>query len=320
MKVGSVNNFNLYTQKSNFNNNLQRPVSNAGVSEVSFAGSDDKRANRRMRDAIIAMSMLAASASPILTSCDVDDYGYARAEAHAWAGVGNYVDSTQCSHPSDTLIHWFWKYERPLPLDSLYNNFQNWDIDGTEGNKLDSLAKRNIIHYEGTREWEYNTREIGDMNILESQPNTILVYDTEIKDYKGNHEAYGKKVLRIPTTNFTIKTKDGRTLHSPKGLFVEDYVNEFDEKGASILDCKLVSRVFCQTNGDTLRVAKRQGAAEFVEKGSVSKGYLGGNSVLLKNLIGKYPTDDHIVDMKIDAINDMELRAKYVYEMDKKNN
>lgn len=318
MQIGSINNFNVTAPRA-YSNNVKPQNINATVSEVSFAGNDDKKSKKAMRDAVIAMSMLAATASPLLTSCDIDDYGYVRTEGHAWAGVGYYVDSTRCTHPSDTLIHWFWKYDRPQPLDSLFNNFQNWDIDGTDGNKTDSLAKRNVIHYEGTREWEYNSKEIGDMNILESSKK-VLVYDTEIKDYKGEHVAYGKKVLRIPSSNFTITTKDGRTLNSPKGLFVEDYINEFDEKGGSILDCKLTSRAFCQTNGDTLMVAKRKGTSEFVEKGSASKGFLGGNTILLKNLIGEYPTDDHIVDFKVDAINDMELRAKYVYEMDKKEN
>ena len=153
------------------------------------------------------------------------------------------------------------------------------------------------------------------MNILESSRN-ILVYDTEIKDYKGNHESYGKRIFRVPSGSFTITMKDGKTIHNPKGLFVEEYENETDEKNASIFDCKLKSRAFIQTNGDTLNVARRSGTSEYVERGSASKGYLGANSVLLRNLIGQYSTDDHYVDFKVDAINDKDLRLKYVEAMD----
>ena len=205
-----------------------------------------------------------------------------------------------------------------MPLDTLNNNFDNWDIPGVDPIWRDSLARRNIIHYEGTREWEYGTREIGDINVLESSKK-ILVYDTEIQDYKGNHESYGKRVLRVPSANFTITTKDGVTLNSPKGLFVEEYENEFDEKAGSILDCKLKSRAFVTTNGDTLNVAKRKGSSEFVETGKVTKGYLGANSILLRNLIGQYSTDDHYVDFSVEAVEDKRLRAMYVEAMDKKD-
>ena len=153
------------------------------------------------------------------------------------------------------------------------------------------------------------------MNILESSKK-ILVYDTEILDYEGNHETYGKRVFRIPSGSFSITTKDGRTLHNPGGLFVEEYENETGEKDGSIFDCKLKSRAFVQTNGDTLNVAKRNGTSEYVETGNVSKGYLGANSILLKNLIGEYPTEDHYIDFSVEAINDKELRLRYVKAMD----
>ena len=98
---------------------------------------------------------------------------------------------------------------------------------------------------------------------------------------------------------------------------VEEYENEFGEKGGSILDCKLKTRAFVSTQGDTLNVARRKGTSEFVETGKVAKGYLNPkNSILLKNLIGTYPTDDHYIDFKVEAINDKELRAKYVYAKD----
>lgn len=312
MQVNSIRNYNVSTPNSvNFENK------SAKMSDVTFVGEKkDNKVMKAARDLAIASMFLVPVASSTLTSCD-DDYGYARAEAHAWAGIGHYVDSTHCSHPADTIIKWWYAWDRPQPLDSLNNNFDNWDIDGVDDNWRDSTSNRNIIHYEGTREWEYGTKEIGDINVLESSKK-VLVYDTEVQDYKGNHESYGKRVLRIPSGNFTIKTANGVTLHSPKGLFVEEYENEFDEKNGSILDCKLKSRAFVQTDGDTLNVAKRKGTSEFVETGKVTKGYLGANSILLRNLIGEYSTDDHFVDFKAEAVEDNKLRAMYVYEMDKK--
>ncbi len=63
---------------------------------------------------------------------------------------------------------------------------------------------------------------------------------------------------------------------------------------------------------------EERGTSEFVETGKVAKGYLGANSILLKNLIGDYPTDDHFVDFKVEAVNDNELRKRYVEYMDKR--
>ncbi len=316
MRVSSINNYNCQKTNQNFSNNLGLQNENklSAQPNVYFTG-DDKKASRAMRNTILALCMLPAAGSMVMSSCD-DDPAYAYEEANANANAEVSIDTTGYHHCGDTIIQWYYKYQRPLPLDTLMNNFHNWDIDSTDIDLNDSTAKRNIIHYEGVREWEYNTREIGDMNILESTPKNNLVYDTEIVDYKGDHISYGKRIFRIPTSKFTITTKDGRTLHSPKGIFVEEYENDFDEKGSSILDCTLKSRAFCQTNGDTLNVAKRKNSNEFVETGKVAKGYLGANSILLKNLIGEYPTDDHVVDFKIEAINDKELRLKYVKAMD----
>lgn len=317
MQVNSISNLLYSSKKITAANNSNVANSNANLENVSFSGDDKKKPSKAMRiarDAAIAAMFLSPVAGS-MTSCEKLE-GYAYAEAHAWAGIGHYVDSTQCTHPTDTLIKWWYDWDRPWPLDSLYNNLQNWDIDGTDGDKNDSLANRNIVHYEGTRDWEYGTREIGDMNVLESKKK-ILVYDTEFLDYKGNHESYGKRVLRLPSSNFTITKADGTVLHNPGGLFVEEYENEFDEKGGSILDCKLKTRAFVSTQGDTLNVARRKGTSEFVETGKVAKGYINPkNSILLKNLIGEYPTDDHYIDFKIEAINDKELRAKYVYAKD----
>lgn len=320
MQVNSITNYNCKTPTRIFSNNLksQEPVSNPTEQNVYFTGND-KNGSKAMRNTILALCLLPTAGSMVMTSCDPDPvfaYAESNAEANADANAEVTIDTTCYNHPGDTIIKWYYKYERPLPLDTLMKNFQNWDIDSTTIDMNDSTAKRNIIHYEGVREWEYNSREIGDMNILESTPKTNLVYDTEIVDYKGDHISYGKRIFRIPTSSFTIETKDGRTLHSPKGIFVEEYESDSDEKGSSILDCTLKSRAFCQTNGDTLNVAKRRGSNEFVETGKVAKGYLGANSILLQNLIGQYPTDDHVVDFKIQAINDHELRLKYVKAMD----
>ena len=313
MQINSIKNYSLTTpNKLNSTNNIDNKMS-----DVAFVGQKkDSKAMKAARDLAIA-SMFLVPVATTVTSCDDDHYGYAHAEAYAWAGIGHHVDSTVCSHPSDTLIKWWYAWDRPQPLDSLYNNLDNWGIDGTGENWADSLANRNIIHYEGTREWEYGTKEVGDINVLESSKK-VLVYDTEILDYKDNHESYGKRVLRIPTSNFTIVTSNGDILRSPGGLFVEEYENEFDEKNGSILDCKLKTRTFVTTNGDTLNVAKRKGTSEFIETGKVAKGYLGANSILLRNLIGQYSTDDHYVDFKVEAVPDDKLRAMYVYAMDKK--
>ncbi len=315
MQISQINNFRMSSPRPLAKANSTKPA----MQDVAFTGDDKKKSSRAMRAArdLAIASMFLTPVASSLTSCDKDDYGYVRVEVNAWAGIGSYIDSTSCNHPTDTIIKWWYDYQRPLPLDSLLNNMGNWGIDGADGNMNDSTSKRNIVHYEGTREWEYGSREIGDMNIGESSKH-ILVYDTEIKDYKGAHESYGKRVLRFPSGSFTIKKEDGSVLKSPKGLFVEEYENEFDEKNGSILDCKIKSRAFVQTNGDTLNVARRKGTSEFVETGKVAKGYLGANSILLKNLIGDYPTDDHFVDFKVEAVNDNELRKRYVEYMDKK--
>ena len=310
MQVNSIRNYNISTPN---NVNLENKTTN--MSDVTFVGEKkDNKALKAARDLAIASMFLLPVATTTLTSCEDDGFAYARAEA--WGGEG-YVDTLGCNHPADTIIKWWYAWERPMPLDTLNNNFANWDIPGVDPKWRDSLANRNIIRYEGTREWEYGTREIGDINVLESS-RKILVYDTEITDYKGNHESYGKRVLRIPSGNFTITTKDGVTMRAPKGLFVEEYENEFNEKNGSILDCKLKTRAFVTTNGDTLNVAKRKGTSEFIETGKVAKGYLGANSILLRNLIGQYSTDDHYVDFTVEAVEDKKLRAMYVEAMDKK--
>ena len=314
MQVNSVRNYNISTPNKL---SVQNKANN--MSDVSFVGEKkDNKALKAARDLAIA-SMFLLPVAGGFTACDDDDlcHAYVKTEGYSDAGIGHHVCIDSCKHPVDTIVKWWYAWNRPQPLDSLANNFDNWEIPGLDDRLTDSLAKRNIIRYKGTREWEYGTKEIGDINVLESSKK-ILVYDTEITDYKDQHLSYGKRVLRIPSGNFTITTKDGETLYSPKGLFVEEYENEFGDKNGSILDCKLRSRAFVQTNGDTLNVAKRKGSAEFIETGIVAKGYLGANSILLRNLIGEYSTDDHYVDFEVEAVEDNKLRAMYVYAMDKK--
>jgi hypothetical protein len=315
MQVSSINNYNLCAPKKAVQNN--KSTSTPNVQNVAFTSKDSNNNYlKAARNAGIAMVFLLPTTSA-LTSCD-EFWGHTYAKAQVSEGNNvTVIDTMTCNHPTDTIIKWYYDFNRPMPLDTLMNSFQNWDIEGAEGNKNDSTAKRNIIHYEGTRDWEYDSREIGDINLLEANNDPrILIYDTEVLDYKGNHQAYGKRVFRIPTGNFTITKEDGTVLNSPNGLFVEEYASDNDEKNASIYDCSLKTRAFVSTAGDTLNVARRKGTNEFVETGKVTKGYLGANSVLLRNLIGEYSTDDHYLDFKVDAINDEELRQKYVHEMD----
>lgn len=318
MQVQSIQNYS-----TGFNNKLisksNSPVQQtSAANQVAFGRYEEPegiKGSNGYKNLIYGLMMLGAigSGSAALQSCDDGD-------AYAYAHVSitmTPLDSLccQCHCSRDTIVKWYYGFNRPIPLDSLYHNFHNWDIDGTDGDKDDPNAKRNITHYEGTREWEYNSKEIGDIRLTESSKN-ILVYDTEIKDYKGNHESYGKRVFRVPTSSFKVTTEDGDTLYSPKGFFVEEYENATGDKDASILDCSLKTRAFVTTNGDTLNVAKLKGTNEYVETGKVAKGYLGANSILLKNLIGMYPTDDHYSDFKVTAVDDETLRQQYVKDMD----
>ena len=225
-----------------------------------------------------------------------------------------YVDTGSYHHTTDTIVKWKENYVRPIPLDSLIHDLDIFGVDSTDVDYKDPDAKRNIIHWEADREWEYNTKEIADMNVLESSKK-ILVYDTEIKDYKGRHESFGKTVFRIPPALVKVQTANGAQ-RAMKGLFIEQYENNSDDKNASILDCKLVSRVFVQTQGDSLKVFVPDANGIYKEDGAIAKGYLGKNSVLLRNLIGEYDTDDHLVDMKVSVVDDETLKNLYVRKRD----
>ena len=229
-----------------------------------------------------------------------------------------YVDTGSYHVTHDTIIQWKDNYVRPIPLDTLMKNLSSWGIDGTAGaNIFDGNTNRNIIHYVGTREWEYNNREIGDMDVLNSSKN-VLIYNTEIQDYKGRHLSYGKTVFRIPTSSFTLKTEDGKVLNSPKGFFVETYKNPSNNQNVDILDCEREQQFFCQTDSknNVIRVYSKNEDGYFVEDGSASKGYLTGSTILLKNLIGRYDTDDHFVDVHVSTVDDETLKDLYVRRRD----
>lgn len=315
MQINSIHNYGI-SSNNRLNNKIVNKQ-NPNMQQVAFGNSeeDGTKGSNAMRNLIYGLMMLGAAAgTPVLTSCD-------DGHAEAWAKVEinmTPLDSLKqdCNCSPDTIEKWYYGFRRPFPLDTLFNNMKNWGIDGAQDLRCDPKANRNIIHYEGTREWEYGSKEIGDINLTESADPRVLIYDTEIQDYKGNHESYGKRILRIPTGVFYVQRKNGEELLSPKGCFVEEYENPFDRKGGSVLDCNLKSRAFVQTNGDTLNVARIGDSNVFVETGKVAKGYLGANSILLQNLIGIYDTDDHYVDFKVDAVNDEELRKKYVKDMD----
>ncbi|MBE7712402.1 MAG: hypothetical protein E7Z87_01510 [Cyanobacteria bacterium SIG26] len=303
MRVNSITNYNLDTIKSSVKNNK---INNNIQKDITFT-ADDKNASKALRNTIIGC-MLLPVAGGVVTGCD--DY------VDAYAHVEITGDSIP-SHKKDSASIWRETFARPIPLDSIYNNFDNWAFG--DGDKNDPKSNRNIIHYEGTREWEYMTREVGDINLTDFPNNkNVLVYDTEIFDWKGNHESYGKQIIKIPQTSFTLTTKDGKTLYSPKGFFVEHWENDLDEKGASLNNHTKISSAFCQTNGKVLNVAKLGEGNNYIQTGSVEQGYLGDNSILLNNLIGVNPTDDHYTGVDIKTVNDSTLREIYVDQMMKK--
>lgn len=319
MRICSINSYNCNTPKRT----LSAPKPQSAVqNNVNFTGEDNRKSSlSKTKGAVIGLCLLPL-ASGIVTSCDEEPV-YANAQVGVEKG-----DSIQHSDTivdrwehTDTIKNWRNNFQRPIPLDSLFKNFGNWGF--VDGDMNDPKSNRNIIHYDITREWEENDREIGDMNYLQSaRDKNVLVYDTEIKDYKGNHKYYGKSVIRIPDESYTVTTKDGSVLRSPKGFFVESWRSNSDRKGADFTSCTPLTRDFCVTVGDSLRVAKQTGNNEFQLTGSVGKGYLDDKSILLKNLIGIYSTDDHLRNVEIKAVNDEALKDNYVEAMKeyRKNN
>ena len=322
----------------------EQPVPAEGQTKsIYFGNNDNGKAMRRGTMAVLIPLSVLAGMSSASCSRDDDAFAYAKAEAIVKGNdtirfsdsiVDNtptkrdtvfidrtkydtvYVDTGSYVHDVDTIILWKDNYQRPIPLDSLMKNVENWGIDGSEGADInDGNSPRNIIHYVGTREWEYNNQEIGDMDVLNSSKN-VLIYNTEVRDYKGRHESYGKTVLRVPPQNVKLENAEGFVLNNPKGLFLEFYSNNSNDKNADILDCKLEKRFFVQTQGDSVRVYSQNDEGIYVEDGAAAKGYISENSVLLKNLIGRYDTEDHYVDAHVTAVDDETLKNLYVRKRD----
>jgi len=307
--------------------------------------------SKALKNAVLATLFLPI-AGTVATSCnkdddvsrvDVRDSVYASAYAYAYAGdtvrsqghhCGDscachngrdtvfvdrtnwdtvYVDTGSYHHDTDTITLWKDRYERPIPLDTLAKHTTDWDIDS-----IDTVGRRNIIHYEYTRPWEYNTRVIANMNQLESSYNkNVLVHDVEVKDYKGNHKYYGKEVRRIPEFPVTLEYYNGGHVDTDKGMFLELHRNKGDRKNASIFGgTTLQARFFLQTAGDSVKVFREDENGIFVEDGRMAKGYLGKNTILLKDLIGEYSTEDHLTDVNIVAVDDETLKDAYVRKRD----
>ena len=234
------------------------------------------------------------------------------------------VDTGSYHVTHDTITKWIDKWQKPIPLDTLYKWTNILDVDGKDPSRI------NVVNYRGAREWEYGESFIANINLLESSKN-ILVYDREDLDWTGKHTGWGKDVYRIPTTSFKIKTYSGKTLNSPKGIFYETYSNPYDNK-SSIYDNNLVQRYFLQTNGRTVNVYSYDPETGlYREDGKLDKGYLDksavGSNILLTDLIASdpsikwgtdpdYSTEDHIVGAKVVTVNDEELKSMYLRARD----
>ena len=319
MRICSINNYNCATPNRTLKNNVKQ--NETMQNSVNFTANDDKRSPlSKTRGAVIGLCLLPI-AGGMVSSCEKDSvYTYANVSATPGNTENSDTVIYRWEH-ADTIKQWRDDFRRPIPLDSLFKNFGNWGF--VDGDMNDPNSDRNIIHYDITREWEENEREIGDMNYLQSARDiNVLVYDTEVKDYKGNHKYFGKSVIRIPDEKYTVTTKDGRVLPSPKGFFVESWKSNSDKKGADFTSCTPLTRDFCVTVGDSLRVAKQVGDNEFELVGTVAKGYLDDKSILLKNLIGMYATDDHLRNVEVKAVNDSILKDNYIEAMKeyRKNN
>ena len=342
----SLNSYNLSTprimpMRKNNNSSVsasQQSLSSTGMnnSAVSFTGDENGGSLRKAAQYLMAASAIIAT----MAACSKDDDANAFAEAVIDPSVyvrdtitgdtarnKNPRDTVYITIPGDTVVidtgsyvhdtitieKWKDRFVRPIPLDSIMNDLNKFDVDSTSYPN-DSADNRNIIHYEATREWEENSKEIGNIYMPESSKKN-LVYNTEIRDYLDRHLSYGKTIYRIPSSKFTVVTESGKTLNSPKGYFVDKYNNPTDNKDASVYDCELVARYFVQTIDDTVKVYTYQNG-KFVEDGTASKGYLGANTILLSNLIGEYETDDHLTNVKITAVDDEKLKLLYLRQMD----
>ena len=342
----------------------QKPVEDQGVTaSLYFTGKKNK--GNVMRNATMAGlgSLVLLTTAPAISSCqkgDGDAYAYAYSSGSDTAiaktndtayfisnhGKGCNCDSC-CGHKDtiykyiidhdtihdtlvvdtgsyhvkhDTIIKWLCDWQKPIPLDTLDKWNIKFDIDD------DDPSRRNIVYYQGTRDWEYGSNFKASPNLLESSKN-IMVYDREDFDWQGRHTGWGKDVYRIPTSNFTIQTYGGKKIKSPKGLFIETYRNPNNEK-ATIYDNNLVQRYFVETRGDSVDVYSWDPQTGlYREDGRFSKGYLQKNSILLTDLIAsdpkikwsrdpEYSTEDHITKVKTVKLNDEELKLLYIRQRD----
>ena len=245
-------------------------------------------------------------------------------EVPVYIEVPVYVDTGSYHVDTVKIKEWVDRWQKPIPLDTLDKWVNKFDIPTSDP------SRKNIVNYQGIREWEYGDRFTANANLLESSKN-IMVYDREDLDWTGNHKGWGKDVYRIPTSNFTIQTYSGNTLRNPKGVFYETYVSRSDQN-TSIYDNNLVQRYFLQTNGDKVKVYSEDPATGlYREDGEFSKGYLDksevGGNILLSNLIASdpeirwtnnpdYATEDHMVGVKVVTVNDEELQMMYVRAKD----
>lgn len=300
---------------------------------VYFCGKDKGGIKHNAMAVLLPLSLLSAG---VTMSCSNEDdgysesYAYSKSESNAEAstrdttyGKGKdtvfvdrwhtvYVDTGSYHVVHDTIEKWKDNYQRPIPLDTLAKHMTIWGVEGA-----DTTDNRNIVHYEYTRPWEYNTRVVANMDQLQSAYNKkTLVHNIEIFDYKGNHLSYGKHVRRSVDSPVTIQNYNGETRKTKDGIFLEIRSNYGDRKDADILDTKLESRYFLQTAGDSVRIYKQNEDGIFEENGRFAKGYLGDDTILLKDFIGRYPTEDHLTDLKIVAINDELLKNMYVRARD----
>ena len=150
MQVNAITSYQYSTP--NKLNNHQKQSTPIESNSVNFTAREDNRRNSNaMRNAVVALCFLPVEGG-VVTSCDKEAFAEAKVNVDANANANanaSIIDTTGYKHPGDTIIKWYYKYQKPIPLDSLFNNMQNWDIDGADGDKNDSTANRNIIHYEG---------------------------------------------------------------------------------------------------------------------------------------------------------------------------
>lgn len=298
---------------------------------IYFTGKKDNgKAMRNATMAVLIPMAMATAGLPALTSCEKDS------EAYAWAyaegnSTANASDSCGCGHkhghgqcPNDTTKNDTTKtdtvpsnpgddFYKPLPLDTLAKHMYIWNIDNF--NDTTANAKRNIVHYHYARPWEYNNEVDARMNVKESKEDkNLLVHDTEVTDYKGNHLYYGKEVREVPKNPVTLITYDGKKIVTNKLMTLESRRCDGDNKDASLRNTSLDYKLALMTIGDTVIVYRQHSDGKYYQDGKFAKGYLDDNSILAQDLIGEYNTDEHLTDWKLEAIDDKTLQLWFKNE------